>query len=70
MLLAANAPRGAPVVRSELERPNVPTVGQGILQTERAPGGEVRPRKEQGPGPPTEPLRCCNLYSCTTLRPA
>ena len=57
--MAANGPRGAPVVRNEVESRNVPLVAKGILQGARALGADLVSRKEQGPGPPTEPLRCC-----------
>lgn len=64
--MVANGPHGAPVVRNELDRPNVPTVAQGIPQAERALGVELVPRKEQGPGPPTEPLRYSYFNFSTT----
>lgn len=50
-------PHGAPVVRSDAQPRNEPQIGEGILQAERALESQTAPRKEQGPGPPTEPLR-------------
>jgi integrase len=67
--MAANGPHGAPVVREAREPSHFSTVAERIAERARALTSEVAPRKEQGPGPPTEPLRVL-LYDVMRLRPA
>ncbi len=68
--LAANGPHGAPVVRTSLERAPAHHDAKRIPEAVRSLGPAPLSRKEQGPGPPTEPLRVLPAAAASALTQA